>query len=250
MKKRFGLILLSLCLCLLLSAAAAEGMTARLEGGTLYITWPAGAGESCMLTVYRNGWPVLTLNVNGNAGGATIALGDASGRISARLQTPRGTLACDATGAAAGKPKPAQTAKPTQTKPTATKPASTRAPKGEERPGLAAEVIAQVNAERQKLGLSPLREDDELNRAAAVRAREIARVFSHTRPDGGSWSTVSASAYGENIARGQKTADKVMAAWLTSKSHRDNILKASYGSIGVCAYISGGVTHWVQLFGR
>ena len=46
------------------------------------------------------------------------------------------------------------------------------------------------------------------------------------------------------------TADKVMAAWLTSQGHRANILRSTYRSIGVCCYVSGGVTYWVQLFGK
>ena len=39
---------------------------------------------------------------------------------------------------------------------------------------------------------------------------------------------------------GQKTVDKAMAAWMSSTGHRANILRASYGSIGVCCYVSGG----------
>ena len=73
---------------------------------------------------------------------------------------------------------------------------------------------------------------------------------SHTRPDGTSWSTVSGSAYGENIARGQKSAEKVVAAWMTSTYHRENILRKSYGSVGICAYRHNGVMYWVQLFGK
>lgn len=115
---------------------------------------------------------------------------------------------------------------------------------------LAGQVVQQVNAERAKYGLSPLRVDPELSRAAEIRAKEIVQKFSHTRPDGSRWITVSKSAYGENIARGQKTADKVMAAWLTSQGHRANILRKSFGSIGVCAYVSGGITYWVQIFGK
>ena len=49
---------------------------------------------------------------------------------------------------------------------------------------------------------------------------------------------------------GQRTADKVMAAWLTSAGHRANIMRPTFGSIGVCAVVSGGVTYWVQLFGK
>ena len=115
---------------------------------------------------------------------------------------------------------------------------------------LADEVVRQVNLEREKRGLGALRVSSELNRASRIRADEITRLFSHNRPDGSAWRTVSNAAYGENIAMGQRTADKVMAAWMTSSGHRANILRASYGSIGVCAVTSNGVTYWVQLFGR
>ena len=118
------------------------------------------------------------------------------------------------------------------------------------RANLADEVARQVNAERARRGLGALRVSAELNRAARIRASEITRKFSHTRPDGTPWRTVSSAAYGENIAMGQRTADKVMAAWMTSSGHRANILRPSYGSIGVCAVVSGGVTYWVQLFGK
>lgn len=118
------------------------------------------------------------------------------------------------------------------------------------RTDLASEVIRQVNAERSKAGLGALRVDVELTRAACVRAAEIVRKFSHTRPDGSAWSTVSSRVYGENIAMGQRTADKVMAAWMSSAGHRANILRSGFGSIGVCAATVNGVTYWVQLFGK
>ena len=116
--------------------------------------------------------------------------------------------------------------------------------------GLAAEVVRQVNEERQKASLGALRVDAGLTRAACVRAREIVQKFSHTRPDGSDWSTAGAGIYGENIAMGQRTADKVMAAWLTSSGHRANILRPGFGSIGVCALTVNGVTYWAQLFGK
>ena len=92
---------------------------------------------------------------------------------------------------------------------------------------MAVEVAAQVNAERAKYGLSSLTVSDELTRAACVRASEIVRQFSHTRPDGSSCFTVSGAAYGENIAKGQSSADRVMAAWMSSEGHRANILRES-----------------------
>lgn len=115
---------------------------------------------------------------------------------------------------------------------------------------LAAQVISEVNVERAKYGLSPLSVDANLTSAACVRAREIVESFSHTRPDGTSWSTVSSSAYGENIAKGHNSAERVMAAWMSSQGHRENILRESYGSIGVCALKVNGVVYWVQLFGK
>ena len=111
-------------------------------------------------------------------------------------------------------------------------------------------VVNQVNRERAARGLSALRNDPALTAAAQIRAREIVERFSHTRPDGTKWSTVSSIAYGENIAKGQRTVDRVMAAWMSSSGHRANILRASYGSIGVACVKSGGVYYWVQLFGR
>lgn len=111
-------------------------------------------------------------------------------------------------------------------------------------------VVSQVNRERAARGLRALRVDPALTAAAQIRAREIVEKFSHTRPDGTKWSTVSSVAYGENIAKGQKTVDRVMAAWMSSSGHRANILRASYGSIGVACLQSGGVYYWVQLFGK
>lgn len=115
---------------------------------------------------------------------------------------------------------------------------------------LAAQVIAYTNSDRARYGLAPLRADAELTAAARVRAQELLQKFSHTRPDGSSWSTVSAKAKGENIARGYRSAAAVTAAWLSSAGHRRNILRESYGSIGVCTVRVNGVIYWVQLFGR
>lgn len=116
--------------------------------------------------------------------------------------------------------------------------------------GKAQQVVSQVNAERASRGLKTLRVDAALTAAARTRAYEIVKKFSHTRPDGTKWRTVSNLAYGENIARGQQTADKVMAAWLTSDGHRANILRSGFGSIGVCCVKAGNVYYWVQLFGK
>lgn len=111
-------------------------------------------------------------------------------------------------------------------------------------------VMREINAERVSRGLGALQMDAELMRAARVRAEEIVEKFSHTRPDGTRWKTVSNAAYAENIARGQKTADKAAAAWMTSEGHRRNILNANYTTTGVACIQSGNVFYWVQIFGK
>ena len=110
-------------------------------------------------------------------------------------------------------------------------------------------VIDETNLERARFGLDALRVDEELMAAAQVRAAEIIRKFSHTRPDGSDWNTVSSAVHGENIAKGHNNPDRVMAAWMSSNGHRQNILRASYGSIGVACVQVENVCYWVQLFG-
>ena len=149
--------------------------------------------------------------------------------------------------------KPTETAKPTQAAtaaPTATAKPTSPAQSGSSSAAMAWQVFEEVNRERAAAGLAALELDDSLSAAAQIRADEITRSFSHTRPDGSSFSTVTSGAYGENIAKGQSSAARVMAAWMSSSGHRANILNARYTKIGICAYEYGGVMYWVQLFGR
>lgn len=115
-------------------------------------------------------------------------------------------------------------------------------------------VLSQVNAARAQNGLRALTLNANMNRAAAVRAAELAQSFSHTRPNGSRGMTalneagVSYRTAGENIASGQQTAQAVVSAWMNSSGHRANILSASFGRMGVGQATIGGRTYWVQLF--
>lgn len=236
--KRKMIAITMLCLwALALPALAGQSLEAWIEGNTLYMNWQA-AGQ-CELTVYRDGWPMFVSSVSGSDGGTQVPVGNGAAAYSVRLKSAQGISRAEvstANDAPVDDPEPVYT------------PVS--APAGGV-DGLADQVVTLTNEERAKAGLSSLRVDGELTRAACVRAGEIVRSFSHTRPDGSKWSTVSASAFAENIARGQRTADKAIAAWMTSSTgHRQNILRPSYGSIGVCVYRHDGVTYWVQLFGK
>ena len=115
-------------------------------------------------------------------------------------------------------------------------------------------VLAEVNAARAQNGLSALTLDANMNRAAAVRAAEMAQSFSHTRPNGSRGLTalneagVSYRTAGENIASGQQSAQAVVSAWMNSSGHRANILSSSFGRMGVGQATIGRRTYWVQLF--
>ena len=253
MKKKFLSMFLMLALLATLFSAVAEcGARACLENGTLKITWDACSGSG-VVTVYQNKWPVLLQRVDGAAGGCTIT--GCSGSAATYSVRVRFDGVCKLIGVEnASKPTAAPTPKPVATatvRPTSTPVVTpTPAQNGSTSSEKAAQVIAQVNQERAQYGLGSLREDSELTRAACVRAQEIVQKFSHTRPDGSSWSTVSSAASGENIAKGYATVEKVMAAWMSSQGHRENILRESFTRIGVCAYTVDGVVYWVQLFGR
>ena len=120
---------------------------------------------------------------------------------------------------------------------------------------MASEVIRLTNIERVKAGRSPLQYHAGLQRAAMVRAEEITRKFSHTRPDGTDSSTalyengVSCSC-GENIAAGQKTPEAVVRAWMNSPGHKAAILDpdATHIGVGICKSPITGQWLWVQDF--
>lgn len=117
------------------------------------------------------------------------------------------------------------------------------------------QVVDLVNAERVKAGLTTLTIDSGIEAAALVRAKETEISFSHTRPNGSSFSTalteqgVSFRGSGENIAWGQRTPQEVMTGWMNSDGHRANILNPKYTKIGVGHYQNAaGRSYWTQLF--
>ena len=120
---------------------------------------------------------------------------------------------------------------------------------------LASQVIDMVNEERAKQGLKPLKMNVNVQKAAQTRSEEITKSFSHTRPNGSSFSTalkensVSYRSAGENIAYGQKKAEAVMNGWMNSSGHRANILNSNFEEIGVGVHIAdNGTIYWTQLF--
>ena len=107
------------------------------------------------------------------------------------------------------------------------------------------DIIDRTNALRRENGVSALTVNDMLMQAAQVRAEEMAAsgVYSHTRPDGRKYTTVTDCPYiGENICQmpliylaQQKTTlpERVVLLWSNSSGHRKNMTNARYGEIGI-----------------
>ena len=117
-------------------------------------------------------------------------------------------------------------------------------------------VLQLVNAERAKKNLTPLTLSKELSDAAKVRANELPRFWSHTRPDGSSFKTAMKSSnyklLGENLNRGATSPEQVVEAWMNSPSHRENILYPDYREMGVAVIIEPQSDYkyfWGQWFG-
>lgn len=114
------------------------------------------------------------------------------------------------------------------------------------------QVLNLVNEQRTANGLNKLTLDVTICKMSDVRADEVSTYFSHTRPNGTSCFTIfdeydySYSAVGENIAKGQTSAQQVMDDWMNSSGHRANILSSKFTKIGI-GYDSA-TNSWVQLF--
>ncbi|MDB5055600.1 MAG: hypothetical protein JWM44_3650 [Bacilli bacterium] len=116
----------------------------------------------------------------------------------------------------------------------------------------ASQVVNLVNQERAKAGLQALSSYNALSVMALDKAKDMyySNYFDHTSPKYGSPFDmmnsygIRYSYAGENIAKGQRTPQEVMNAWMNSAGHRQNILNPHYTKIGV-AFFNG---EWVQEF--
>ncbi len=122
-------------------------------------------------------------------------------------------------------------------------------------------LLDLVNSTREDERLSPLKISDQLNLAAYQKARDMIdnQYFAHYSPGGISpWCWFSQVGYqyyyaGENLAIHFFDSAEVHEAWMSSSSHRANILNPNYQEMGlavVTGYFEGQETAIVvQLFG-
>ncbi|MBD0736505.1 CAP domain-containing protein [Streptomyces sp. CBMA29] len=162
----------------------------------------------------------------------------------AAAPTPTRTTAAPTT------PVPTTTAARTQP-PTTAAPASTDAVTAAR-----AAILSLVNTQRASAGCSPLTASSSLDGLAQAFSEDMAArgFFDHTDPDGKTpWDRAKALGItnlgGENIARGQATAQAVMDAWMNSPGHRANILNCDYKTLGVGIHYGSGGPWWTQDFG-
>lgn len=130
---------------------------------------------------------------------------------------------------------------------------------------LRSELMTLVNRARTQAGLRPLRYNTMLQRSSQAFAEDMAQrgYFSHVSPEGATLKDrIQESGYrdrsfqndcfcvkgyflAENLARGQRTPEEAMQAWMNSLSHRAAILSPGYKEIGFG--VAAGF--WVQHFG-
>ena len=124
-----------------------------------------------------------------------------------------------------------------------------------------AQIIELTNAQRQKYGLPALTINPLLEEAARLKAEDMFAndYWSHRSPTGKTpWDFLKEVDYnyvyaGENLARDFADAAGVVAAWMASPTHKENIISKNYQEIGVAVVDGelGGLktTLVVQMFG-
>ena len=106
-------------------------------------------------------------------------------------------------------------------------------------------------------GLSELRYDYGLEKAAMQRAVELAFHYDHDRPDGSRCFTAYPSqgvSMGENIAYGYFSTQSMFDGWAeenyyyAGQGHRRNMLSNNYACVGVACFRMGNTCFWAQEF--
>lgn len=122
-------------------------------------------------------------------------------------------------------------------------------------------VVEATNQERLALGLTELKNNDLLKKAAQAKAEDMAKkgYFAHVTPDGKSpWYWMDQVGYkyksaGENLAVNFDYSRDVVNAWMNSPTHKANVVKAKYQEIGIGiaeGFYQGRPTVFVvQMFG-
>ncbi len=113
--------------------------------------------------------------------------------------------------------------------------------KGVETNELEQNILETSNSARQQSSLGELQSNTSLTSAAQAKAKDMVRrgYWSHTTPEGSDpWEFITNAGYsystaGENLAYGFTNSENIVNAWLSSPSHRDNVLSSEYTEVGI-----------------
>jgi uncharacterized protein YkwD len=102
------------------------------------------------------------------------------------------------------------------------------------------QLLDETNLQRQKAKITPLEGNKKLTQAAQAKAEDMAKrnYWAHNTPDGKApWYFIEQSGYnyykaGENLAYGFIDSQQVVAGWMNSQTHRDNMLDKNYRDVG------------------
>lgn len=102
------------------------------------------------------------------------------------------------------------------------------------------QLLQETNAQRSQSDKTELTLNSKLSQAAQAKANDMAEknYWSHNTPDGDApWVFIDETGYeyqkaGENLAYGFLNSQQVVAGWMNSQTHRDNLLDASYQDVG------------------
>lgn len=102
-------------------------------------------------------------------------------------------------------------------------------------------VVQLTNEERAKIGAPPLSLSEFLSDSAKRKAGDMFAYdyWAHNSPSGRDpWSFFKDVGYrylyaGENLARDFQSPESVVAAWMSSPTHRENLLNPKYREIGI-----------------
>ena len=116
-------------------------------------------------------------------------------------------------------------------------------------------MLDAMNAYRTGAGIGELSIHKKLSGIAYLRAQEAEDYWSHTRPDGRSYTSALSDygySYGDAAelmvyATGNGNADTMVEKWMNSDSHNGIILGDGFSKVGIGVYRTGGMTYVVCL---
>jgi uncharacterized protein YkwD len=153
-------------------------------------------------------------------------------------------------------PTPTLAPTPTSTPEPTSVPALKETYTQEELEAMALEAVRLTNAEREKAGLSALTVMPELMASSQAKAQDMKEnhYYGHVSPVYGDLSQmlktfgIRCAAFGENVSVMDISAADVVAGWMASEGHRENILTKAYTHIGIGLVRGTQGFAWVQHF--